>query len=100
TDANRVLWAASPRVASERSGGAYDAGPMRRSVEKVDVEPDVWSVAVVVAGLLVAAGVTAVFRAAPATLTRIAIGILLALALDPVVRVVQRRSGWPRLVAA
>lgn len=48
-------------------------------------------VAVLAAALLVGTA-----RAAPATLTRVSIGVILALALDPLVVEIRRRFGWRR----
>ncbi len=52
--------------------------------------------AYIVGGLLLSAAVFAVFRAASSAITTIAVGVILALALDPVVSSVRRRWGWPR----
>jgi predicted PurR-regulated permease PerM len=53
----------------------------------------------VAVGILVALGVLAVFGAAPRQLTAIGIGVLLALALDPVVSALRRRFSVSRAVA-
>src|SRR3954454_7348932 len=57
---------------------------------------DLASFAALVAGLLVALGLIAVFRSSPATITKVAVGIIIALALDPVVTRCQRRFMWTR----
>lgn len=69
------------------------------------MELDLASVAYVAGALLVASAVLAVFRAAPSSLTTIAVGALLAAALDPLVVRAQRtlhssRSGAVAVVAA
>lgn len=51
------------------------------------------------AGVLVAFGLIALFRAAAETITAIAVGMLLALAFDPVVAWLKNRTGWGRGVA-
>jgi predicted PurR-regulated permease PerM len=50
----------------------------------------------IVAGLLAAFAVFALFRSAPRALTTIGVGAVFALALDPVVGVVRRAWGWSR----
>lgn len=60
---------------------------------------DVTLTLLVGAGVLVALAILAVFRAAPAELTALGVGTLMALALDPVVRIVQRRFSVSRAVA-
>jgi predicted PurR-regulated permease PerM len=52
--------------------------------------------AYIVGGLLLSAAVFAVFRAAGSAITTIAVGVILALALDPVVSTIRRRWGWRR----
>jgi predicted PurR-regulated permease PerM len=54
------------------------------------------SVAYVVAALLVALGILALFRAGSAALTKVAVGLLLALALDPLVARARRTFRWTR----
>src|SRR5690606_36206867 len=60
------------------------------------VEVDATSVLRVVVVALLAAGAYAVFQQAPSMLTKIIVGVVLALALDPVVVKVQDRFGWRR----
>ena len=50
----------------------------------------------IVFGLLLAAAVLRVFRAAGSSVATIAIGVILGLALDPLVGSVRRRWGWSR----
>ena len=50
-------------------------------------------------GILLAFGAIALFRAAAETLTAVAVGMLLALAFDPVVAWLKNRTGWNRGVA-
>jgi len=56
-------------------------------------------VVLVAAGVLLAMAVLAIFRTASWALTALALGALFALALDPVVRVIQRRARCSRAVA-
>ncbi len=60
---------------------------------------DVQTVVYIAAGVLAAAVIFAVFRAAPATITKIAVGMLLALALDPLVGATRRRLNCSRAAA-
>jgi predicted PurR-regulated permease PerM len=50
----------------------------------------------IVGGLLVAFAVFGLLRSAPQALTAVAVGVIFALALDPVVCAVRRAWGWPR----
>ena len=50
------------------------------------VDLDMWSMAVFVAALLMVLIVVAVFRGATDTITKLSVGVLIALALDPVIR--------------
>lgn len=70
-------------------------GPLRRVLVVVDL----LTVLYVAFGVLAAAAIFAVFRAAPATITKIAVGMLLALALDPLVGATRRRLNCSRAVA-
>ncbi len=72
------------------------SAPLRPSSS---IELDVLSVAYVAGALLVASGVLAVFRAAPSSLTKVAVGVLLAAALDPLVVRARRTFGWSRMSA-
>ena len=54
----------------------------------------------VVGGLLLSAAVFRLFEAAGSSITTIAIGVILGLALDPLVGSVRRRWGWSRPQAA
>src|SRR5215210_3920863 len=54
----------------------------------------------VVGGLLLSAGVFRLFAAAGSSITTVAIGVILGLALDPLVGSVRRRWGWSRGRAA
>jgi predicted PurR-regulated permease PerM len=65
--------------------------------EAVDLEPR--SIVVLLACLVVLVTVTAVIRATPRTVTALAIGGLLALALNPAVDSVERRFGGRRAAA-
>lgn len=57
------------------------------------------TVSLVGAGVLLAMAVLAIFQTAASVLTALAVGLLIALALDPVVRVIQRRARCSRAVA-
>ena len=57
---------------------------------------DVTSIARVVVAGLVAAGAFAVARGAPAMVTKVAVGTVVALAFDPVTVRLQHRFGWSR----
>lgn len=50
----------------------------------------------IVGGLVVAVAIMGLFRAASSVTTTIAIGVILAMALDPVVSAVRRKWHWPR----
>src|SRR5207302_3235318 len=50
----------------------------------------------IVGGLLLSAAVFGLFHAASSAITTVAVGVLLALALDPVVSAIRRRWHWPR----
>ena len=76
---------------------AAPARPARPGTETVDVHPA--TVAAVVGIAFALAIVGALARAAATTLTWIVIGTLLALALDPVVRSIERRLGIRRSIA-
>lgn len=67
---------------------------------RVLVQVDAVGVAVVLAGVLGALVVLAVFRAAPTTVTQLAVGALIGLALDPVVLAIRRRLRCSRMTAA
>ncbi len=71
--------------------------PRRRT--PATLELDLVSVGYVAGALLVASGVLAVFRAAPSSLTKVAVGILLAAALDPLVVRARRTLKWTRTAA-
>ena len=60
------------------------------------MELDIVSVGRLLLAALAAAALLAVVDAAPSMLTKVAVGIVLALALDPVVVRVQTRFGWQR----
>ncbi len=80
---------------------AETAPPLERRDDREQGEPwpaDVKLAMLVGAGILVALGVQAVFGAAPRQLTALGVGIMLALALDPVVRAVQRRFNCSRAI--
>lgn len=66
---------------------------------RTTVELDLASLVYVAGALLVASAVVAVFRAAPSSLTKIAVGVLLAAALDPLVVRAQRMFHWSRTSA-
>lgn len=70
-------------------------GPRRRRAVTV-VDLQLSSAVLVVAVGLAAAGVVAVIDQAPAMLTKIVVGVLIALALDPVVVAIARRFSWRR----
>lgn len=73
-------------VEAHRSG---DHGP-------TTVQVDVASIARIVVVALVALTIYAVLRLAPSMVTRVMVGVVLALALDPVVVRVHRRFDWQR----
>ena len=74
--------------------GDADASQDRNDRTRVDIDP-ASAVRVVVVALCVAAAF-AVVQQAPAMLTKIGVGVVLALALDPVVVRVQHRLRWQR----
>ncbi|MFS8586049.1 MAG: AI-2E family transporter, partial [Acidimicrobiia bacterium] len=80
---------ARPAATQEGAGGPEGGGP-------VVVEVDVWSLVVVAGVALAAASVVAVGRAATDVLTGIGVGVLVGVALSPVVSAVQRRTGRSR----
>ncbi|MEX2659923.1 MAG: AI-2E family transporter [Acidimicrobiales bacterium] len=63
------------------------------------MELDIASVAYVAGALLVASAVLAIFRSAPSSLTKVAVGILLAAALEPLVARARRTFRWSRTSA-
>jgi len=92
-------------VKRSRSGGAdtrrYSTGVADSTpdpeIRTVDLDPR--SVIVVMAAFAVLVGATGLVRSAPRTVTWFILGSLLALALDPLVRQVQRRLSCRRTVA-
>lgn len=81
--------------------GSVGTGPLPvprrpRRPPPPSLELDLASVAYVAGALLIASGVLAVFRAAPSSLTKVAVGVLLAAALDPLVVRAQRTFRWTR----
>lgn len=72
------------------------AGDASRQPVRTVVEIDVASVVRLLIVSLAAAALLAVLEQAPSIITKITVGIVLALALDPVVVRVQRRFDWPR----
>ena len=75
----------------ERRGSAH------RRTTVVDL--DMRSMAAFVAALLVVLVIVAVFRGATDTITKLSVGVLIALALDPVIRSLQRRFNLSRSIA-
>ncbi|HEY5875941.1 MAG TPA: AI-2E family transporter [Ilumatobacteraceae bacterium] len=71
-------------------------GPHRRTTV---VDLDMRSMAAFVAALLAVLIVVAVFRGATDTITKLSVGVLIALALDPVIRSLQRRFNLSRSIA-
>jgi putative heme transporter len=63
------------------------------------IDLDTRSMAAFVAALLMVLIVVAVFRGATDTLTKLSVGVLIALALDPVIRSLQRRFNLSRSIA-
>lgn len=87
---DRPATASGPSVRdADGGGGPAGGGP-------VVVEVDVWSLVVVAGVALAAAAVVAVGRAATDVLTGIGVGVLVGVALSPVVSAVQRRTGRSR----
>lgn len=74
------------------------AAPRPRPAPQV-VDLDGRTFVLVVLGVLAAFAVAAVARLAPDVLTQVAVGTLLALALDPLVLGVRRRRSWGRSAA-
>lgn len=101
-----------PGGAGTPSGGPPDTSPPAPPDALVDavaetldrpavtLEFDLRSLAGLVAGLLVTAAVYGLLRVASETVVRILIGVLVALAFDPLVRRVQRRLHRGRALAA
>ncbi|MGD9705716.1 MAG: AI-2E family transporter [Acidimicrobiia bacterium] len=79
-----------PSIGGRRAGG-------RDRTTVVDL--DLWSIGAFVAALLTVLFVIAVFRDATDTLTKLAVGLLIALALDPVIRALQLKLNLSRSVA-
>src|SRR5688572_2270027 len=78
---------------AERLASAVPAPP----VHEVDLD---WrSVLVLLAALVGLIAVTGLFRSVPRTITALAIAVVVALALDPVVELVRRRLRLPRAPA-
>ena len=75
------------------------ADVVKEPAQTVEVRLTAWSLAFVTLALLVAAAVFWLFGSATATITKIAIGIVLAVALDPLISAL-RRHGWSRPSAA
>jgi putative heme transporter len=67
--------------------------------QTVEVRLTAWSLAFVTLALLLAGAVFWLFDSATATITKVAIGIVLAVALDPLISAL-RRHGWSRPSAA
>ncbi len=87
---DRPATASGPSVRDADGGGGPEGGG------PVVVEVDVWSLVVVAGVALAAAAVVAVGRAATDVLTGIGVGVLVGVALSPVVSAVQRRTGRSR----
>lgn len=95
-----------PSAAADEEFGDHEQGADRTADEHgpagaawAAVAPTGRVVAVGVAGFLLASAVLAVFRIAATTITALAMGVVLALALDPVMRAVQQRLASSRAVA-
>jgi predicted PurR-regulated permease PerM len=83
-----------------RSMAAPAPEPGERRARRAQVlEVDLTSLGYVVLALLVTSGVIAVFRDAPSAITQVAVGSLLAFALDPLVVRTRRSFHWSRSVA-
>jgi predicted PurR-regulated permease PerM len=82
---------------SDAGGDTAAGGDVPEPVMKIGITPT--AIVFVTLALTVAIGVAAVFSPAEQAITRIVIGIVLALALDPLVRALQRR-GLGRRAAA
>ncbi len=76
--------------------GDTETEARRPDTDRTAVGIDLVSVARVVIVALVALAVYAVLRQAPSMVTRVMVGVVLALALDPIVVRVQRRFSWQR----
>ena len=72
---------------------------VEKPARTVEVRLTAWSLAFVTLALLLAGAVFWLFGSATATITKIAIGIVLAVALDPLISAL-RRHGWSRPSAA
>ncbi|HEX9259282.1 MAG TPA: AI-2E family transporter [Acidimicrobiales bacterium] len=72
--------------------GGIGREPDRRVVAVLDARTFTY----IVVALLAAAASFAIFRQASDVLTRVAVGVVLALALDPLVGATRRRFGWRR----
>jgi predicted PurR-regulated permease PerM len=75
------------------------ADVVEEPAQTVEVRLTAWSLAFVTLALLLAGAVFWLFDSATATITKIAIGIVLAVALDPLISALRRR-GWSRPSAA
>jgi predicted PurR-regulated permease PerM len=69
-------------------------------VQRVEIELDIGSIVVFAAVAAVAAGLWAIVSIAPDMVTRVLVGVLLGVALSPLVSTVQRRMGWARSTSA
>jgi predicted PurR-regulated permease PerM len=69
--------------------------PVRRRSPFI-AQLDLASFGAFVAGLLAALALIAIFRSSPSTITKVAVGVIIALALDPVVSRLQQRFRWTR----
>jgi putative heme transporter len=63
------------------------------------VELDLWSIVSFIAALLLVLLVVAIFRGATDMITKLAVGVLIALALDPLIRGLQERLRLSRSIA-
>jgi predicted PurR-regulated permease PerM len=75
------------------------ADVVEEPVQTVEVGLTAWSLAFLTVALLVAGAVFWLFSSATDTLTKVAIGIVVAVALDPLISAL-RRHGWSRPSAA
>jgi predicted PurR-regulated permease PerM len=75
------------------------ADVVEEPAQTVEVRLTAWSLAFITLALLLAGAVFWLFGSATATITKIAIGIVLAVALDPLISAL-RRHGWGRPSAA
>ena len=76
------------------------AGGRPRRTRSLVVELDLWTIVAFVLALLLVLLVVAIFSAAPDVITKLAVGVLIALALDPVINILQRRLKLSRGVSA